>query len=56
MDFALLRSIIVYLVIYKAKYEGFRFPPLAGGIEGGGQGGKIDSIPSTWSFCITRIF
>jgi hypothetical protein len=33
----------------------YSFPPLAGGIEGGRQGDKIDIIPSTWSFFITRL-
>ena len=31
----------------KSKLAKFSFPPLAGGIEGGGQGDKIDIIPST---------
>ena len=39
----------------KPKYEGFHFPPPAGGIEGGGQGDKTDSIPSiNWVFLDNR--
>jgi hypothetical protein len=49
-----LNVIQITLLYTKPKLVKLSFPPLAGGIEGGGQGDKIDIIPSACSFFITR--